>query len=101
MKKGIWKIGGVDVTEIVAEYSTPTIVYDMALFERRAKGFVDTFEQLGVKAQVAYASKAFSNIALYQVAETLGLSLDVVSEGELYTAVRANFPAERIHFHGK
>lgn len=99
-EEGHLEIGGVDVTEIVAEYSTPTIVYDMALFERRAKGFVDTFEQLGVKAQVAYASKAFSNIALYQVAETLGLSLDVVSEGELYTAVRANFPAERIHFHG-
>ena len=55
---------------------------------------------MGIDAQVAYASKAFSSIAIYEVAKEEGLSLDVVSGGELYTAVRADFPRERIHFHG-
>lgn len=53
-----------------------------------------------MKAQVAYASKAFSSVAMFQLVEEEGLSLDVVSGGELYTAVTAGFPADRIHFHG-
>ena len=39
-------------------------------------------------------------MAAYQLAEQENLSLDVVSGGELYTAIKAGFPAERIHFHG-
>lgn len=99
-EKGHLTIGGCDTVELAETYGTPTIVYDIALFKERAQGFVDTFESLGVNAQVAYASKAYSSVAIYQLAETLGLSLDVVSEGELYTAVKAGFPREKIHFHG-
>ena len=42
-------------------------------------------------AQVAYASKAFSSVAMYQVMKQEDLSLDVVSSGELYTAIKADF----------
>lgn len=58
-EKGHLTIGGVDTTELAATYGTPQFVYDLALFRERARGFVDTFEKAGVKAQVAYASKAF------------------------------------------
>ncbi len=58
------------------------------------------FKNVGIRAQVAYASKAFSSVAIYEVAKQQGLSLDVVSGGELHTAVVAGFPRERIHFHG-
>ena len=75
-------------------------VYDTALIRKRARGFIDTFQRLGVKAEVAYASKAFSCVAVYQLAAQENLSLDVVSGGELYTALQAGFPSERIHFHG-
>src|SRR5690606_14710009 len=44
--------------------------------------------------------KAFSGIAIYQVAAQEGLSLDVVSGGELYTAIQSGYPKEKIHFHG-
>lgn len=98
--KGHLEIGGVDTIEIVRDYGTPVYVYDIALIRERARGFKETFERLGVKAQVAYASKAFSTMAMVQLAEQEGLSLDVVSGGELYTALAADFPAERIHFHG-
>ena len=99
-ERGHLEIGGVDTIELTKNYGTPLYVYDIALVRERARGFKKTFEKLGVPAQVAYASKAFSSIAMIQVAEQEGLSLDVVSGGELYTAIKANFPTERIHFHG-
>ncbi|MFC0230065.1 diaminopimelate decarboxylase [Bhargavaea ullalensis] len=98
--KGHLEIGGMDSVLLADTYGTPLIVYDTGLFRSRARAFKRTFSDEGVPAQVAYASKAFSCMAIYRLAEEEGLSLDVVSGGELYTAIRAGFPAERIHFHG-
>ncbi|MBP2240737.1 diaminopimelate decarboxylase [Cytobacillus eiseniae] len=98
--KGHLEIGGVDTVKLAEQYGTPLYVYDVSLIRERARGFKKAFDDSGVKAQVAYASKAFSTIAMVQLAEDEGLSLDVVSGGELYTAIAAEFPAERIHFHG-
>ncbi|MDN3016644.1 diaminopimelate decarboxylase [Paenibacillus sp. BSR1-1] len=99
-KNGNLEIGGVDALELAQQFGTPLYVYDVALMRERARGFKQTFEDQQVKAQVAYASKAFSTVAMVQLAEEEGLSLDVVSGGELYTAIAAGFPVERIHFHG-
>ncbi|SFC43632.1 diaminopimelate decarboxylase [Bacillus sp. OV322] len=98
--RGHLEIGGVDTIELAEKFGTPLYVYDVAMIRERARGFKRTFDKLGIRAQVAYASKAFSTIAMIQLAEEEGLSLDVVSAGELYTAIKADFPAERIHFHG-
>ncbi|MDM5333253.1 diaminopimelate decarboxylase [Ureibacillus composti] len=99
-KHGHLTIGGVDTIDLAKTYGTPLFVYDVDLIRQRAKGFIETFEKLGVKAEVAYASKAFSCIAMYQLAQEERLSLDVVSGGELFTAIKSGFPSERIHFHG-
>ena len=93
-------IGGVDTLYLAQKYGTPLYVYDVAFIRERARAFKSTFEKLQVKAQVAYASKAFSSIAMCQIVKEEGLSLDVVSGGELYTAIAADFPSKRIHFHG-
>lgn len=98
--RGHLEVGGVDVVEAAAQFGTPLYLYDVALIRERARGFKRTFDKLGVTAQVAYASKAFASVAMMQLAEQEGLSLDVVSGGELYTAQKAGFPVERIHFHG-
>jgi diaminopimelate decarboxylase len=98
--KGHLEIGGIDTVELVKEFGTPVYVYDVALIRQRARSFQDTFKKYGINAQVSFASKAFSTIAMVQLAEEEGLSLDVVSGGELYTAVVAGFPMERVHFHG-
>lgn len=98
--RGQLEIGGVNVVDAAAQFGTPLYLYDVALIRERARGFKRTFDQLGVTAQVAYASKAFASIAMMQLAEQEELSLDVVSGGELYTAQKAGFPVERIHFHG-
>ncbi|MGM0864681.1 MAG: diaminopimelate decarboxylase [Bacillota bacterium] len=100
VKNGHLKIGGVSTLELAKQYGTPLYVYDIALIRERARGFKETFDSLGVKAEVAYASKAFSCIAVFQLMKEEGLSLDVVSGGELYTALKAGFPPERIHFNG-
>ncbi|WP_394579760.1 diaminopimelate decarboxylase [Cytobacillus firmus] len=98
--KGHLEIGGMDTVELASQFGTPLYVYDVALIRERARGFKETFEKLGIEAQVAYASKAFSTVAMVQLVDEEGLSLDVVSGGELYTALAADFPSERIHFHG-
>jgi diaminopimelate decarboxylase len=97
---GHLEIGGVDSVDLSERYLTPLYVYDVALIRERASDFVQAFKKRGIKAQVAYASKAFSCVAMAQLAKELDLSLDVVSGGELHTALVAGFPAEKIHFHG-
>ncbi|WP_261301163.1 diaminopimelate decarboxylase [Paenibacillus andongensis] len=98
--QGHLEIGGVDATKLVAEYGTPLYVFDEALVRGRCREFVEAFKASGLKFQVAYASKAFCVMAMCRIVDEEGMSLDVVSDGELYTALQAGFPAERIHFHG-
>ena len=97
---GHLEIGGVDTIQLAEKYGTPLYVYDVALIRKRARSFRETFEKAGITAQVAYASKAFSTVAMVQLADEEGLSLDVVSGGELFTAISGGFPTEKIHFHG-
>jgi|SRR5690625_355813 len=98
--KGHLEIGQVDAVDIVEMYGTPLFVYDVEIIRENCRVFVDTFKQLGIAHQVTYASKAFSSIAMLQVIKEEGLSVDVVSEGELYTAIKAGFPVDKIHMHG-
>src|SRR5690606_13431815 len=94
------EIGGCDTVQLAQQFGTPLYVMDEALIRQRARQYMDAFRQTGLKFQVAYASKAFCVMAMCRLVEEEGLALDVVSDGELYTALRAGFPAERIHFHG-
>lgn len=98
--RGHLEIGGVDATDLAAEFGTPLYVVDEELIRTRCREFVQAFRETGLKFQVAYASKAFCVKAMCRIADEENMSLDVVSDGELYTALEAGFPAERIHFHG-
>jgi diaminopimelate decarboxylase len=98
--KGHLEIGGCDATGLVQQFGTPLYVMDEALIRQRCREYVDAFKASGLKFQVAYASKAFCVMAMCRIVEEEGMSLDVVSDGELYTALQAGFPASRIHFHG-
>ncbi|UHA72918.1 diaminopimelate decarboxylase [Paenibacillus sp. 481] len=98
--QGHLEVGGCDVVDLKAQFGTPLYIVDEALVRQRCREYMEAFRASGLKFQVAYASKAFCVMAMCRLAEEEGLSLDVVSEGELYTALQAGFPAERIHFHG-
>lgn len=93
-------IGGVDSLELAKEYGTPLVVYDVSQIRNQIRAFKKVFEEEQVNYAVSYASKAFASIAMYQVANEEGAYTDVVSAGELYTAMKANFPMERVSFHG-
>ena len=93
-------IGGVDSLKIAKEYGTPLVVYDVSQIRNQIRAFKKVFEEEQVNYAVSYASKAFASIAMYQVANEEGAYTDVVSAGELYTAMKANFPMERVSFHG-
>jgi len=99
-EKGHLTIGGIDTLELAKTYGTPLYVYDVDIIRKNCQTFIQAFNNLGVKGQVAYASKAFSSIAMVQIIQEEGLNLDVVSKGELYTAIKAGFPTENIHLHG-
>ncbi|MBP1933521.1 diaminopimelate decarboxylase [Ammoniphilus resinae] len=99
-EKGHLEIGGCDTVELVNKFGTPLFVYDENLIREKSRAYKEAFQKSGFSYQVAYASKAFMSLAMCRVAADEGLSLDVVSGGELYTALKADFPVERIHFHG-
>lgn len=93
-------IGGCDTVQLKEQYGTPLYIMDEHLIRSRCQEYMQAFEASGLAFQVAYASKAFCTMAMCRIVEEEGLSMDVVSEGELYTAMQAGFPVERIHFHG-
>lgn len=99
-EKGHLEIGGCDTADLKAQYGTPLYIVDEQSVRTRCREYIEAFKASGLKFQVAYASKAFCVMAMCRLADEEGMSLDVVSDGELYTALQAGFPAERIHFHG-
>ena len=100
-EKGNLTVGGVDATELVKEYGTPLYVMD----ERTIRGHCRTFQKsiednYGGNGLTVYASKAFNCKEMCRIIKDEGLGIDVVSGGELYTALSVDFPPERIVFHG-
>ena len=100
-ENGHLTIGGVDTVEIVKEFGTPTYVMDEALIRKNCRLYLDSIKKAcGDNGLTLYASKAFSCVYILKVAAEEGMGLDVVSGGELYTAHKADFPMERVYFHG-
>ncbi|KJY55274.1 diaminopimelate decarboxylase [Lactobacillus melliventris] len=93
-------IGGVDALELAKKFGTPLVVYDVQKIKRQFQAFQNAFEKEQVDYAISYASKAFATMAIYQVINKLGGHIDVVSGGELFTALKAGFPAAKISFHG-
>ena len=97
---GHLEIGGCDAVDLVREFGTPLYVMDEAKLRSNCREYVDSFRKYYPNAEVIYASKVFSTMAMCRLAEEEGMGLDVVSGGELYTALASHFPAGRIYFHG-
>lgn len=93
-------IGGVDAVDLAKEYGTPLVVYDAGKIREQIQNFKAVFEREELAYEVSYASKAFSTVAMYQLLKEEGAATDVVSAGELYTAIKAGFPMEKVNFHG-
>jgi len=93
---GALEVGGVRLTDLVAEHGSPAYVLDEADFRTRARAFRDAFSAY----DVFYAGKAFLCTTTVRWVGEEGLNLDVCSGGELTVAERAGFDMARVGFHG-
>lgn len=100
-QQGHLTIGGCDTVELAAQYGTPLYVMDEDGIRAACRSYRDSIERYyDGRGMVCYASKAFCCKEICRIMDQEQMGLDVVSEGELYTALQAGFPAERICFHG-
>lgn len=97
---GHLEIGGCDTVELASQYSTPLFVMDEAHIRHVMRAMKAALADQHPHTTIIYASKAFPCLAISRIVAQEGLSIDVASAGELFTALRANFPPERIVFHG-
>lgn len=101
VKNGILNIGGCDTLELTQKYGTPLYVMDENTIRTNCRMFKksieDNFENGGL---VLFASKALNCLEMCRIVNQEGLGIDCVSGGEIYTALKAKFPAEKIYFHG-
>lgn len=100
-EKGRLEIGGADTVELAEKFGTPLYVYDENHIRNMMRVYRETLQnEYDGNGLVLYASKAFSCMGMYAIAKSEGLGADVVSGGELYTALKAGFPPEKIMMHG-
>jgi diaminopimelate decarboxylase len=95
------EIGGCDVTTLVQQFGSPLYILDEETFRTACRQYREAFERFYPgEFQILYASKAWSCLGICAIAYSEGLGIDVVSGGELYTALQAGVKPELIYFHG-
>ena len=100
-RNGHLEIGGADTVELAKKYGTPLYVMDEQYIRDMCRVYREAIAgDYDGNGLVLYASKAFSCMAAYKIAESENIGIDVVSGGELFTAIKAGFPAENICLHG-
>jgi diaminopimelate decarboxylase len=94
-------IGGVDVPALAREYGTPLYIMDEDAIRSTCREYRKAMlRHYGKNFLVAFASKAFCTKYMYKILAEENMGADVVSGGELYTALKAGFPMNRVYFHG-
>ena len=94
-------IGKNDAVELAEQFGTPLYVMDEDLIRKNCKIYKNAMDKYyDGQGLVLYANKAFCSLWTCRIAKEEGLGIDVVSGGELYTAIKADFPMEKVCFHG-
>lgn len=88
----------VPVETIAAEVGTPCYIYSRATLERHYRAFDRAFA--GSPHLICYSQKANSNLAVLHLFGRMGGGTDIVSGGELFRALKAGIPPERIVYSG-
>lgn len=89
-----------DTVLLAEKFGTPLYIFSQTMIDEKCQELQRDFVEKYDKVRVAFASKAFSTLAMLKIIQRQGFSLDVVSDGELYTAIKADFPAEQIEMNG-
>ncbi|MBQ2888919.1 MAG: diaminopimelate decarboxylase [Clostridia bacterium] len=100
-EKGNLTFAGYDTVELAKEYKTPLYLLDEERIREKCRTYLGAMKKhFGEGSTALYASKALSLKEIYRIAKEEGMSVDVVSGGEIYTAKTAGFPMENVYFHG-
>lgn len=95
------EVGGCDVPALLQQYGSPLYILDEVTLRTACQQYRDAFEQhYPGDSLVIYASKAWNCLAVCALVADEGLGVDVVSSGELYTALQANVAVDKLYFHG-
>ncbi len=94
------EISNVDCSFLAEKYGTPLYVIDKSYVKKVCESFLEVMESDYGYGSISYASKAFCCKDILRTIKQEGLGVDVVSSGELYTALSINFPVNKIIFHG-
>ena len=89
-------IAGCSVTDLVAEWGSPLLIYDQAQLVERAQTALSVFGE----GNVFYAGKAFICKELVRLFKEVGLRFDVTGEGELATVASVGVTGQDIVLHG-
>ena len=101
LPNGHLEIAGLDAVELAREQGTPLYVFDEAELRDSARRFRSALDtHYPGESSIIYASKAFSNVALFRLLAEEGVGFDVVSGGELATTQAAGVDPANVHFHG-
>ena len=91
---------GQSVAALARQYGTPLYLMDENRIRRNCRIYLSAMrEAFGEQSKVLYAGKAACFKQLYRIMREEGMGIDVVSSGEIYTAVSAGYPAENAYFH--
>lgn len=89
-----------EIIKLAQKYKTPCYVFSETIIRKKCRQYVNAFSKRNVTFEILYAGKAFLVKAISNILKEEGFSLDVSSGGELYTALSAGFPPDKIFFHG-
>ncbi len=97
---GELSLAGVSLASLAKEYGTPLYLYDENRIRERCRTYTNAVcTAFSGRGRVLYASKAASFRRLYEIMKEENMGIDVVSSGEIYTAIKAGFPLGRAYFH--
>jgi diaminopimelate decarboxylase len=99
-RDGEWVVGGVGARRLAREHGTPLYVLDEARLRANCRAYVTALRDAYPNSQAIFASKALCCMATCRLAYDEGMWVDVVSAGEIHTALRAGVPAGALMLHG-
>jgi len=99
-KSGNLEFDRCELVKLTQKYGTPCYFFSENIIRRKCRQYTSAFTKRNIDFEVIYAGKAFLVKAMCNILKEEGLGLDVSSGGELYTALSAGFPPDKIFFHG-
>lgn len=98
---GVLTFAGQNTLSLAKEFGTPLYLYDEQRIRENCRKYSKALkEYMGEDSIALYASKASSFKKMYEIVKEEGLGADVVSCGEIYTAIKAGFDPEMLYFQG-